>query len=47
MSNQEMALPAQKRLMEINKDHKLVRNLLRVFKKDSKDTFIEIQQSNL
>lgn len=40
MSNQEMAFPAQKRLMEVNKDHKLVRNLLRVFKKDAKDTFI-------
>ena len=40
MSNQEMAFPAQKRLMEVNKDHKLVRNLLSVFKKDAKDTFI-------
>jgi len=40
MSNQEMALPAQKRLMEINKDHKLIRNLLSVFKKDAKDQFI-------
>ena len=40
MSNQEMTLPAQKRLMEINKDHKLIRNLLDVFKKDSNDHFI-------
>lgn len=40
MSNQGMALPAQKRLMEINKDHRLVRNLLSVFKKNSKDQFI-------
>ncbi|MCJ7553089.1 MAG: molecular chaperone HtpG, partial [Ignavibacteriaceae bacterium] len=40
MSNQGMALPAQKRLMEINKDHKLIRNLLSVFKKDSSDQFI-------
>jgi molecular chaperone HtpG len=40
MSNQGMAMPAQKRLMEINKDHKLIRNLLNVFKKNSKDQFI-------
>lgn len=40
MSNQGMALPEQKRLMEINKDHKLIRNLLSVFKKNSKDQFI-------
>lgn len=40
MSNQGMALPAQKRLMEVNKDHKLIRNLLSVFKKNPKDQFI-------
>ena len=40
MSNQGMALPEQKRLMEVNKDHKLIRNLLSVFKKNSKDQFI-------
>jgi molecular chaperone HtpG len=40
MSNQGIDMPAQKRLMEINKDHKLIRNLLDVFKKDSNDQFI-------
>jgi len=40
MSNQDMAMPAQKRLMEVNKDHKLIRNLLTVFKKNSNDQFI-------
>ena len=40
MSNQGMEMPAQKRLMEINKDHKLIRNLLNVFKKDTNDQFI-------
>lgn len=40
MSNQGMAMPAQKRLMEINKDHKLIRNLVNVFKKDEGDPFI-------
>lgn len=40
MSNQGAALPAPKRLLEINKDHKLIRNLLNVFKKNSKDQFI-------
>lgn len=40
MSNQGMAMPAQKRLMEINKDHKLIRNLVNVFKKNENDQFI-------
>lgn len=40
MSNQGMSLPAQKRLLEVNKDHKLIRNLLSVFKKNSKDQFV-------
>ena len=40
MSNQGMAMPAQKRLMEINKDHKLIHNLLNVFKKYENDLFI-------
>lgn len=40
MSNQEMALSTQKRLMEINKNHKLIRNLLIVFKDNAKDQFI-------
>jgi molecular chaperone HtpG len=40
MSNQGIDMPAQKRLMEINKDHKLIRNLLHVFKNNSKDQFI-------
>ena len=29
-----------KKILEINKDHKLVRNLLKVYKKDSKDPYI-------
>ena len=40
MSNQGMVMPAQKRVMEINKNHKLIRNLLSVFKKNSNDQFI-------
>ena len=40
ISNQGMAMPAQKRLMEINKDHKLIHNLLSVFKKNGNDQFI-------
>ena len=40
MSNQGMAMPAQKRLMEINKDHKLIKNLMNVFKKNESDQFI-------
>lgn len=40
MSNQGVELPPQKRLMEINKDHKLIRNLVNVFKKDENDQFI-------
>ena len=38
MSNQSM--PDQKKIMEINKDHTLIRNLLSVFKQNSKDQFI-------
>lgn len=38
MMNKDATIPAQN--MEINKDHKLVRNLLKVFKKDSKDQYI-------
>jgi molecular chaperone HtpG len=40
MSNQGMAMPTQKRLMEINKDHKLIINLVNVFKKNENDQFI-------
>lgn len=40
MSNQGMAMPPQKRVMEINKDHKLIRNLVNVFKKNESDQFI-------
>ncbi len=40
MSNQGMVMPAQKRLMEINKDHKLIKNLMNVFKKNESDQFI-------
>jgi len=40
MSNQGMSMPPQKRLMEINKDHKLIKNLMNVFKKNESDQFI-------
>ncbi len=40
MSNQGMEMPPQKRLMEINKDHKLIKNLVNVFKKNENDQFI-------
>ena len=33
-------LPAQKRILEINKNHKLIRNLLKIFKTNSNDEFI-------
>jgi molecular chaperone HtpG len=39
MTNQEFG--PQKKVMEINKDHKLIRNLLAVFKSDSSDKYIE------
>ncbi len=38
MTNKEMA--PQKKIMEINPDHKLTRNLLKVFKADSNDDYI-------
>jgi molecular chaperone HtpG len=38
MTNKEMDF--QKKIFEINRDHKLVRNLLKVFKSDSKDEYI-------
>ncbi len=39
MTNKDMALP-QKKIFEVNRNHKLVRNLLKVFKVNSKDEFI-------
>ncbi len=39
MTNKDMASP-QKKIFEVNRDHKLVRNLLKVFKVNSKDEFI-------
>lgn len=39
MTNKEMGL--QKKLLEINKDHKLIRNLLKVYKADSNDEYIK------
>ena len=39
MSNKD--LTEQKKIFEINKDHKLTRNLLKVFKADSNDEFIK------
>lgn len=38
MMNKDMSVPA--RIMEVNKDHKLVRNLLKVFKANKDDAYI-------
>jgi molecular chaperone HtpG len=38
MANKDM--PVQKMIFEINRDHKLIRNLLKVYKKNQKDEFI-------
>ena len=38
MTNKEMGV--QKKIFEINRDHKLIRNLIKVFKADSKDEYI-------
>lgn len=40
MSNAEMNFPNRELILEINKDHKLIRNLLEIFKKNSNDEFI-------
>lgn len=40
MANKDISIPNQKRVMEVNKDHKLIRNLLDIFKKNSRDQFI-------
>jgi molecular chaperone HtpG len=39
MTNQDVG--PQKKLFEVNKDHKLIRNLLKIFKQDSKDEYIK------
>ncbi|MEP0862696.1 MAG: molecular chaperone HtpG [Ignavibacterium sp.] len=41
MSNSEVKLPNQEVILEINKDHKLIRNLLEIFKRNSDDEFIK------
>lgn len=41
MSNSELSLPNREVILEINKDHKLIRNLLEIFKKNSDDPFIQ------
>ncbi|MGQ9643079.1 MAG: molecular chaperone HtpG [Ignavibacterium sp.] len=41
MSNTEISLPNREVILEINKDHKLIRNLLEIFKKNSDDPFIQ------
>jgi molecular chaperone HtpG len=41
MSNSEVKLPDREVILEINKDHKLIRNLLEIFKKNSDDEFIK------
>ncbi len=38
MMNKDMSVPAK--VMEINKDHKLTRNLLKIYKNDPRDEFI-------
>ena len=38
-ANQDLG--AQKKIMEVNKDHKLIRNLLKVFKKSDNDEYIK------
>ncbi len=38
MSNKDMTVP--KKVFEVNRDHKLIRNLLKVFKSNSKDEYI-------
>jgi len=40
MSNAEISLPNREVILEINKDHKLIRNLLEIFKRNSDDQFI-------
>jgi molecular chaperone HtpG len=40
MANKDVNMTNQKRIMEINKNHKLIRNLLEIFKKNSKDQFV-------
>lgn len=41
MSNTEISLPNREVIIEINKDHKLIRNLLEIFKKNSDDQFFK------
>lgn len=41
MSNSDVKLPNQEVILEINKNHKLIRNLLEIFKKNSDDEFIK------
>lgn len=41
MSNTEISLPNREVILEINKDHTLIRNLLEIFKKNSDDQFIK------
>ncbi len=41
MSNSDVKLPNNEVILEINKDHKLIRNLLEIFKKNSDDEFIK------
>lgn len=36
------AVPPQKKILEINPNHLLIRNLIKIFKKDSNDEFIKI-----
>jgi molecular chaperone HtpG len=41
MSNAEISLPNREVILEINKDHKLIRNLLEIFKRNFDDQFIK------
>jgi molecular chaperone HtpG len=41
MSNSDISLPNREVILEINKDHKLIRNLIEIFKINSNDEFIK------
>ncbi len=41
MSSSDVKIPNQEVILEINKNHKLIRNLLEIFKKNSDDHFIK------
>ncbi|MCF8260627.1 MAG: molecular chaperone HtpG [Melioribacteraceae bacterium] len=40
MTNQSMGMGSQKKIFEVNKDHKLIRNMLKVYKANNDDQYI-------